>query len=142
MPSSRCSSCASRPKRRPARSGTDRFWHINGVYTRKEAAMSRIALMLAAVLAVAPAFAQPGASPAPSTGRPEPLVLEGRVQAVDHTRRILILEERDDRVDVIHVGPEVSNFGEVRAGDRVSVRYEDAHAVAIRPIQAPARRGS
>jgi hypothetical protein len=76
------------------------------------------------------------------TGKPEPLVLEGRVQAVDHTRRILILEEHDDRVDVIHVGPEVTNFAEVHSGDRVSVRYEDAHAVAIRPVHAPARRGS
>ena len=52
------------------------------------------------------------------------------VQSIDHASRVVTLRGEDGPV-VIRAGPEVRNLDQVRAGDRVVVRYREAIAAEL-----------
>ena len=68
---------------------------------------------------------------------PAPLTLTDTVQAtatvesVDAATRRVRLVRPDGRPMVVQAGPSVTNFGQLRSGDRVTVRYTEALAAEV-----------
>jgi hypothetical protein len=48
------------------------------------------------------------------------------VEAIDQASRLVTLKAADGRTIFVKAGPEVRNLAQVRAGDRVRVRYQEA----------------
>lgn len=111
---------------------------------------SLLAAMLASAAAAAPAVAQivePTAQDIkpPAAGDAAPreadALLHGVIEAIDPVNRRITVRDRDDRVALLHVAPEVQNFDRLFAGERVNVRVR-AHegkrpaVVAVEPARA------
>jgi hypothetical protein len=92
------------------------------------------ALLLAACADTPATQTGPAASAAPP---PQPAVVSSTaemvaaVDQVDRRTRTVVLRGPNDRPVTVKVGPEVRNFDQIRRGDRVRVRYEEALAVAL-----------
>jgi hypothetical protein len=88
-------------------------------------------LLASAALAQAPA-------PAPRQG-PAPVSAErgvetvAVVESIDHQKREVLLRRADGTLATFHAGREVRNLAQVKAGDRVVLRYVEAVAVALAP---------
>ena len=65
-----------------------------------------------------------------------------KIEAIDHTSRMVTLKDKDGDLETIYAGPEVKRFDELKVGDTVTFRYYESVAYQIRkpgqPGQAPA----
>lgn len=60
------------------------------------------------------------------------------VEAVDPAKRMMTLKGPEGKTVEVKVGPEVKNFSQIKAGDRVTARYYESVAVDVRkPGEAP-----
>ncbi len=103
----------------------------------------RSRLKLAAVIALPLIALGACASPAPPAPPPAPTVVSTAKEAVGivervntRTREVTILTPSNSRV-TLTAGPEIQNFAQIRRGNRVRVRFEEA--VAVR-MAAPGER--
>jgi Cu/Ag efflux protein CusF len=68
-----------------------------------------------------------------------------KIEAIDHSARLITLKDKDGEVETIHCGPEVKRFDELKVGDTVTFRYYESVAYAIRkpgqPSGLPAKTG-
>jgi Cu/Ag efflux protein CusF len=94
-----------------------------------------------AALLVAPALAL-AQKPVTQT---EAVELTTKIEAIDHTARVITLKDKDGATETIHCGPEVKRFDELKVGDTVTFRYYESIAYAIRkpglPSGLPAQTG-
>lgn len=91
-----------------------------------------VALPLLGLGACAADRQQPVAPPAPTVVSTATEAV-GVVERVNtRTRAVTIRTPGEDRVTVV-AGPEVQNFAQIRRGDRVRLRYEEAVAVQLTP---------
>jgi hypothetical protein len=83
---------------------------------------------LAALLAAgaAPALAQPAPAGVARTA-----TLAATVESIDQASRQAVLRGEDGTLVTLELSPEVRNLRQVKAGDRVTVTYEQAIAAAI-----------
>lgn len=63
------------------------------------------------------------------------------VQAVDYENRTVTLKGQDGKVFTVKVGPEARNFDQIRKGDRVTFRREEALALSLQRANEPATSG-
>jgi hypothetical protein len=102
------------------------------------------ATLLAVVLGTTGALAQgtpPASGPAPvSAARGVETV--AIVESIDQASRQVLLRREDGTLYTLRAGREVRNLAQVKAGDRVVLRYVEAVAVGMAPPGAsgPARR--
>lgn len=94
--------------------------------------MKRTLAVLAAVLAL-PLAAQ-AQKPATQTDAVE---LTTKIEAIDHSKRMITLKDKDGVMETIHCGPEVKRFDELKVGDTVTFRYYESIAYAIRKPGQP-----
>jgi hypothetical protein len=55
-----------------------------------------------------------------------------KIEAIDHTARLVTLKDKDGDTETIYCGPEVKRFAELKVGDTVTFRYYESIAYAIR----------
>lgn len=55
------------------------------------------------------------------------------VEAVNHDDRSLVLRGEDNARTLVMAGPNVRNFDQIRAGDRIVVSYREAIAAEVKP---------
>jgi len=71
--------------------------------------------------------------------------LTTKIEAIDHTSRMVTLKDKDGETETIYCGPEVKRFDELKVGDTVTFRYQESIALAIRkpgqPSGLPAKTG-
>ena len=71
--------------------------------------------------------------------------LTTKIEAIDHTSRMVTLKDKDGDTETIYCGPEVKRFDELKVGDTVTFRYQESLALAIRkpgqPSGLPAKTG-
>ena len=69
--------------------------------------------------------------------QPKPVTVSDSVEAtstvesVDAATRMVRLRGADGRSWAVHAGPDVRNFGQIKAGDLVKVRYTEAVAAEV-----------
>jgi Cu/Ag efflux protein CusF len=90
-------------------------------------------LALLAALLVAPALAM-AQKPVTQT---EGVEVTTKIEAIDHTKRMVTLKDADGVTETIHCGPEVKRFDELKVGDTVTFRYYESIAYAIRKPGQP-----
>lgn len=91
--------------------------------------MSRLVTILVVLYAIVP---WPRAFADPSTTRVEDTAeLTATVKDVDLADRLVILQRPDGSVAVVEVDPSVHRLEEIRAGDKVHIKYSLAMAVTI-----------
>jgi hypothetical protein len=76
------------------------------------------------------------------TGKPGAVVAEGvsitaTVEAIDYDKRTVDLKGPKGRVVTLKVGPEAKNFNQVKVGDRVTAKYFESTAIAVRKAGEP-----
>jgi hypothetical protein len=76
------------------------------------------------------------------SGRPAAVVAEGAsitatVEAIDYDKRTVDLKGPKGRVVTLKVGPEAKNFNQVKVGDRVTAKYFESTAIAVRKAGEP-----
>jgi Cu/Ag efflux protein CusF len=54
------------------------------------------------------------------------------IKAIDSTNRLVTLAFEDGTVDTVMAGPEVRRFSELKAGDKVTFRYQESAVVQLR----------
>jgi hypothetical protein len=59
------------------------------------------------------------------------------VEAIDYDKRTIALKGPKGNVLVTKVGPEVKNFKQIKAGDKVRAKYYDATAIFVRKPDEP-----
>jgi Cu/Ag efflux protein CusF len=99
--------------------------------------MKRSVIVLA-LLAAAPlaALAQKPVS------KSESVEVTAKVVAIDHTARVVTLENKDGQVE-LGVGPEIKRFDELKVGDTITFRYVESVLAAIqKPGQGASAKGS
>src|SRR5262249_47847290 len=67
----------------------------------------------------------------------ESLHVTAMVESVDHAARTLVLKGESGARAVVAVGPEVRNFDQVKAGDRLKITYIIGVAAQIKPRGTP-----
>jgi len=96
---------------------------------------------LFAVLAVLTATATVALAQKPVT-QTEGVELTAKIEAIDHSRRLVTLKDKEGAMETIYAGPEVKRFDELKVGDTVTFRYYESVAYVIRkpgqPGSAPA----
>jgi hypothetical protein len=99
------------------------------------------ALAVLAVLVVLPLVAH-AQKPVTDT---DAIEVTTKIEAIDHSARLITLKDKDGEVETIHCGPEVKRFDELKVGDTVTFRYYESVAYAIRkpgqPSGLPAQAG-
>lgn len=86
-----------------------------------------------AVLATLPLAGQ---APKPVT-HSEMVEVTAKIEAIDHSNRIVTLKDKEGEVETIYCGPEVKRFSELKVGDTVTFRYYESVILAVRkPGQA------
>ena len=83
-----------------------------------------------------PAAAAPSKAP-PSMQREELQEVSATVVSVDQATRMLDLKGDDGSTAAFEVGPEVKNFPQIRAGDKVVVSYYRGIAAELQPKGTP-----
>jgi Cu/Ag efflux protein CusF len=72
--------------------------------------------------------------------------LTTKIEAIDHSARLVTLKDKDGESETIYCGPEVKRFEELKVGDTITVRYYESVAYAIRkpgqPSGLPAATGT
>jgi hypothetical protein len=63
--------------------------------------------------------------------------LTTKIEAIDHTARMVTLKDKDGVEETIHCGPEVKRFDELKVGDTVTFRYQESIAYSIRKPGQP-----
>ncbi len=63
--------------------------------------------------------------------------LTTKIEAIDHTKRMVTLKDKDGVMETIHCGPEVKRFDELKVGDTVTFRYQESIAYSIRKPGQP-----
>ncbi len=58
--------------------------------------------------------------------------LTTKIEAIDHSARLVTLRDKDGETETIYCGPEVKRFDELKVGDTITVRYSESIAYAIR----------
>ncbi len=58
--------------------------------------------------------------------------LTTKIEAIDHSARLVTLMDKDGASETIYCGPEVKRFDELKVGDTVTIRYYESIAYAIR----------
>ena len=75
----------------------------------------------------------------------EAIELTTKIEAIDHSARLVTLKDKDGESETIYCGPEVKRFDELKVGDTITVRYYESIAYAIRkpgqPSGLPAQTG-
>jgi hypothetical protein len=99
-------------------------------------------VVLISLIFAAPAASQttpsPAASPRPGIVIVDAAEITARVDAVDQAKRLLTVTGPRGNTVTLKVGPDVRNFDQVQAGDKLTVRYLDAVALVVRkPGEAP-----
>jgi hypothetical protein len=61
------------------------------------------------------------------------------IEAIDRTLRIVTLKDKEGNLEEIYCGPEVTRFDALKVGDRVTFRYYESIASAIRRPGTAAR---
>lgn len=59
------------------------------------------------------------------------------VVAIDKTTRTVTLKGPQGRTLDVVCGDEVKNFGQIRVGDQVTIRYQESLTLELRKVQAP-----
>lgn len=60
------------------------------------------------------------------------------IDAIDHTKRIVSLRDKDGNVEDVYCGPEVKRFDALKVGDKVTFRYYESVVYQVRkPGTAP-----
>ncbi len=59
------------------------------------------------------------------------------VEAIDYDKRTIALKGPRGNVLVTKVGPDVKNFKQIKAGDKVNLKYYDATAIYVRKPDEP-----
>ena len=88
-----------------------------------------IAVLTAVAFAV-PAFAQKPASVAEAVSE------SFTIEAIDSSRRIVTLKDKDGLFEDVWCGPEVQRFEALKVGDKVTFRYYESLVSAIKPSTA------
>lgn len=91
-----------------------------------------VALPLLGLGACASDRQQPVAPPAPTVVSTAKEAV-GVVQSVNARTRQVAIRTPNEGVVTVIAGPEVQNFGQIRRGDRVRIRFEEAVAVQLAP---------
>src|SRR5512139_3151330 len=118
-----------------------RFGAPQGLIRRRSTAVMKRTLAVLAALVALPlvALAQ---KPVTET---EAIELTTKIEAIDHSARLVTLKDKDGESETIYCGPEVKRFDELKVGDTISVRYYESIAYAIRkpgqPSGLPAATG-
>jgi hypothetical protein len=63
--------------------------------------------------------------------------LTTKIEAIDHSKRMVTLKDKDGVMETIHCGPEVKRFDELKVGDTVTFRYQESIAYSIRKPGQP-----
>ena len=63
--------------------------------------------------------------------------LTTKIEAIDHSKRMVTLKDKDGDMETIYCGPEVKRFDELKVGDTVTFRYQESIAYAIRKPGQP-----
>ena len=75
----------------------------------------------------------------------EAIELTTKIEAIDHSARLVTLKDKDGESETIYCGPEVKRFDELKVGDTITMRYYESIAYAIRkpgqPSGLPATSG-
>lgn len=97
-----------------------------------------------AVLAVLVALPLAALAQKPVT-ETEAIELTTKIEAIDHSARLVTLKDKDGESETIYCGPEVKRFDELKVGDTITLRYYESIAYAIRkpgqPSGLPAATG-
>jgi hypothetical protein len=98
--------------------------------------LAAVALAVAAIAAPMHAQAQAaGAIVAREPGKvamADAVRVSATVQAIDKDKRLLTLKGPKGNTFVVHAGPEVKNFDQVKVGDEVVVRYVEALTLELK----------
>jgi hypothetical protein len=103
--------------------------------------MGSLLLSLLLGLFVSQAAAQEKQEKKPSD-RPGVVMAEGvsitaTVEAIDYDKRTVDLKGPKGNVVTLKVGPEAKNFNKVKTGDRVTAKYFESTAIAVRKADEP-----
>lgn len=71
----------------------------------------------------------------------EAVELTAKIVAIDHTARVVTLENKDGQVE-IGVGPEIKRFDELKVGDTITFRYQESVVAAIQKPGQPKAKTS
>jgi hypothetical protein len=63
--------------------------------------------------------------------------LTASVVAIDKTTRTVTLKGPQGRTLDVVCGDEVKNFGQIRVGDQVTIKYQESLSLELRKVQAP-----
>ena len=63
--------------------------------------------------------------------------LTTKIEAIDHSARLVTLKDKDGESETIYCGPEVKRFDELKVGDTITMRYYESIAYAIRKPGQP-----
>lgn len=91
----------------------------------------RFTLLLAALLATS-AIASPDPINVENTEK-----LTATVESIDLAKRLVTLKAADGRTETVEVAPDVKNLAQVKAGDKVVVRYYEGLAAQLRKKGQP-----
>jgi len=91
--------------------------------------MNRGAIVLALLAAV------PVAASAQGVKKAQSVEVTAKVTAIDHTNRVLTLENQDGVVE-LGVGPEVKRFDELKVGDQITFTYMESVLAEIQKASA------
>jgi Cu/Ag efflux protein CusF len=94
--------------------------------------MKRTLAVLAALVALP--LVAPAQKPVTQT---DAIELTAKIEAIDHSARLVTLRDKDGESETIYCGPEVRRFDELKVGDTVTVRYYESIAYAIRKPGQP-----
>jgi hypothetical protein len=94
--------------------------------------MKRTLAVFAAVVALP--FAAQAQKP---VSQADAVELTTKIEAIDHTKRMVTLKDKDGVEETIHCGPEVKRFDELKVGDTVTFRYQESIAYSIRKPGQP-----
>ncbi len=75
-------------------------------------------------------------------GKPGVIVVDAAsitatVEAIDYDKRTVALKGSRNNVVVLKVGPDVKNFKQIKAGDRVTTKYYESTAIFVRKPDEP-----
>jgi len=98
-------------------------------------------LVMSIGLSVSPSSAQ-GKQEKKPADRPNAVVAQGAsitatVEAIDYDKRTVDLKGPKGNVVTFKVGPEAKNFNKVKTGDRVTAKYFESTAIAVRKADEP-----
>ena len=69
----------------------------------------------------------------PGGAAAELLVVTATIEKIDLSTREVTLKGEDGRLETVKVGPEARNLSQVKAGDKVTIRYYRALAIFVTP---------